>query len=249
MSISNLLQQNNYSVSVGALGVNGGSAKSSIINMGDSNGNYTIQRTGNNKELSIYQTGDSVNTNLVFTTGTGQIIQYGTGGMQINGDFFSLGDAHISHKLFDGANSSGSAGYLLASTGSAVSWVPSSSAAVNHEIFMNSKGATLINGTFIGIPGYDNNGANVTYSFPRNAVITNIFAQINVAPGNANGWFFWIQKNGVDTALLTTLADNVTQNNQSGSIAYNAGDNFTVRIEKSGSPPNVSHCFVTVTYQ
>jgi hypothetical protein len=114
---------------------------------------------------------------------------------------------------------------------------------------MNSKGATLINGTFIGITGYDNNGANVTYSFAKNSVITDIFVQIDVAPGTGNGWGFYVQKNGIDTAFYASLTDSTTQVNTAGNALFNAGDNYTIRIAKAGSPPNVTHCFVTLMYK
>lgn len=91
------------------------------IVLGNSTGYYAIQRTGNNKELSIFQSGDSVNTNVVFTTGTGRIIQFGTGGMQLNGEL-EAGDVKIGGKIYDSLNSPGTNGQLLTSTGTGILW-------------------------------------------------------------------------------------------------------------------------------
>lgn len=80
------------------------------IVLGNSTGYYAIQRTGNNKELSIFPSGDSVGTNIVLTTGTGKLIQNGAGGIEITG------------KLYDSSNSAGTNGQLLTSTGTNILW-------------------------------------------------------------------------------------------------------------------------------
>lgn len=248
MSISNLLQQNNYNVVAGAVTVNGGSTNDSILNLGNSSGFYTIKRTENNKELSIFQNGDSVNSNIVLTTGTGSVIQYGAGGMQINGNLISVGDLYVTHKLFDHLNSSGAANHLLSTDGLTVSWIPAFSASVNHDLFFNSKGDILNNNTYITMHGLDANLANASYAFSRDVSINNILVHIDVAPTVGNSWTFWIQKNGVDTALFVTLSDNEMQKSQAGNISYTAGDHYSVRIEMTAAPLPVNSCLVTINY-
>jgi hypothetical protein len=40
-----------------------------------------------------------------------------------------------------------------------------------------------------------------------------------------------------------------TKLSNTGSISFNAGDNYTIRIEKVGAPPDITNCYVTIMYE
>ena len=223
------------------------------IVLGNSTGYYAIQRTGNNKELSIFQFGDSVDTNIVLSTGAGQIVQNGSGGIQCNGGLTVNGtssviDIKINNSLLDSTNSAGTNGQVLTTTGTQTLWASSTSIAEN-QIFLNSNGGTINSDIFIGLSGITITGASASYAFAKQSTITGMFVQINAAPGNLNFWIFHLQKNGVDNLLTVSFTDNTTQNSNIGNVAFNAGDNYTVRIEKVGTPPDITSCLVTLIYQ
>ena len=146
--------------------------------------------------------------------------------------------------LYDHTTSPGTAGQVLVSTGTEVEW---STSAAQSQIFLNSSGIPLNTG-FIGQAGFTNTGADASYSFAKASTIVGIFVQINAAPG-AGTWDFNVQKDGVNSALSVSMTGVTTQASASGSIAYNTGDNFTLAVTKTGAPPAVSACFVTLIYQ
>ena len=94
------------------------------LDFGNGNGYYRIQRTGSNKEISFNQYGNSTDTNIVFNTNAGAIIQNGAGGIVCNGLLACGGNISIGHQLLDGTASAGTAGQILTSTGSNISWGP-----------------------------------------------------------------------------------------------------------------------------
>lgn len=191
------------------------------------------KNTGPNNNLLLYQTGNALNQDME---------------IQTNGGKVQMSNMSLSGKLYDSTNSEGTAGQVLSSTGTATTWTNSSGLQISRDIFMNSNGQILSGNDFIGITGLGSNTSG--WSFPRASTITNIFVQINVSPGSGNSWDFIIRRNGVDTSLIGTLAGpSALQINQSGSVSFNAGDNFDIRIQKNGSPGNVTYTYCTVTYQ
>lgn len=150
----------------------------------------------------------------------------------------------VNNGLKDHTASIGTNGQVLTSTGTQVEW---STSAAQSQIFLNSKGTALDTG-FIGQAGFTNTGADASYSFAKASTIVGIFVQINAAPG-AGTWDFNVQKDGVNSALSVSMTGVTTQANASGSISYNQGDNFTLAVTKTGAPPAVSACFVTLIYQ
>lgn len=198
------------------------------INLGNQAGYWTIQRTGNNQELAIFQNGNSINTNLSLLLGTGILIN--NSNMSLNGAFR---DTH---------NVAGTAGQVLTSTGTATQWASNES-----QIFLNSNGVAL-DGGYISQTTFTNTGANASYSFARNTTVVGFYVQIDAAAG-ANSWIFTLQKNGVNAGMSATLTGTTTSFSATGSVSYNAGDNFTMAITKGGAPPAVSSCFVTILYR
>jgi hypothetical protein len=220
------------------------------IVMGDNSGTWIIQRTGNNNELSIYPLGNSIGTNAVLNLGAGQLIQYGAGGVQLNGPVSLAGNLSVNSGLIDSLASLGTNGQVLTSTGSQVLW--SSSPAVDKEIFLNSLGGTINGGTdyWIGQAGITITESSATYSFAKNATMVGMYVQINAAPGSGKSWTFTVRKNGVDTSLLIQISG-VSQTSAfgSGSISYAAGDNYSLGITSSGTPASASVTYATLVYQ
>ena len=220
------------------------------IIMGDGTGNWTIQRTGNNRELAIYPNGDSSGTNAVFNMGTGALIQFGTGGSQFNGPMSVSGNLELIQGLIDSLASLGTNGQVLTSTGTQVLW--SSSPAVDKQIFLNSLGGTINGGTnyWIGQAGITISASSATYSFAQASTIVGMYVQINAAPGAGKSWTFTVQKNGVDTSLLIQISGaSQTSAFGSGSISYSAGDNYTLAITSAGTPASASVTYATLIYQ
>jgi len=220
---------------------------SCIIQMGDATGRYKIQRTGNNKELSIYQVGDSTDTNVRITTGNGRLIQSGAGGILCNGLMDCGVGIRVRAQLYDGTNTAGTSGQILTSTGTGTLW-QSSATSLGNQIFLNANGTTLNNNYYLGITGLTTTGGNASYSFARASTITTMYVQINASPGVGNGWTFYLQQDGIDTSFSAAITDNMTQITATGSISYNVGDNYSVRIQKMGSATNASYVFVTLVY-
>ena len=90
-------------------------------------------------------------------------------------------------------------------------------------------------------PGYGNNSTAPTVGIsiivPRGGTLRNLFVRHHAATSSANTVTYTVQVNGVDTALVATLAANVvaTASNTVDTIVVAQGDRITVKVTKSGT--------------
>lgn len=70
-----------------------------------------------------------------------------------------------------------------------------------------------------------------------NLVIKNLQFKVTTAPGTGNSWTATVRKNGVNTALTTTISGNATSSsNTSNIVSISGGDLLSVIVTSSGTP-------------
>lgn len=90
-------------------------------------------------------------------------------------------------------------------------------------------------------PGYGNNSTAPTVGIsiiaPRGGTLRNLFVRHHSATSSSNTVTYTVQVNGVDTAIVATLAANVaaTVGNVINTVVVAQGDRVTVKITKSGA--------------
>lgn len=100
-------------------------------------------------------------------------------------------------------------------------------------------------------------GANITWTGTSTRsqmggsepiALQHIHALVSVAPGVGKSWTFTLQKNDVDTALVTAITGTATENAYAGDdiVVIGEGDTFRIKVVPSGTP--ASNSFAKVTF-
>ncbi len=95
----------------------------------------------------------------------------------------------------------------------------------------------LPNGTRYFYPGTSQvSNSVVQIRIPSAAVMKSLSVQVQTAPGAGKTTVITIQKNGIDTALVLTLADaETTKANDTDSVGFAAGDMLSVKVVNDGA--------------
>lgn len=110
--------------------------------------------------------------------------------------------------------------------------------------YLTSNG-TLVNGWFFGPMGMVSTEANLTYYFNRSGNISNLWVSCTGSPGAGVTYTFTVRKNNADTALsCTVVGTNTTGSNTGTSVAFSAGDVWSVSFATTGGAP-VSYAAVS----
>ena len=83
-------------------------------------------------------------------------------------------------------------------------------------------------------------GTEYTWRCPISGTISNMYVWLSVSPGVApDAYVFTLRKNGVDTALTVTItAPATTGSDTVNSVAFNAGDTISIKVQGLNVPAN-----------
>lgn len=84
--------------------------------------------------------------------------------------------------------------------------------------------------------------------FPNTFTVSNLYVQVQTAPGAGNSFTFTVVKNGVATALAVTISGtNNSGTDATDSIIFNAGDTISLQSTPGGTPTAPGNWYFNLT--
>ncbi len=133
------------------------------------------------------------------------------------------------------STAAGSTGQVLTvSGGGQPAWAASSGSML---IALNS-GGNLVDFDFMTTGGEVSSESSGQYVVTQSGTLQNLYVHITAAPGAGNGRYFYVRKNGVNTALGLTMGSNTTSaSDVSDKVSVSAGDLISLETITNNTPP------------